>query len=76
MRKRDDENTVVADETFEEFLQKLIKDKIITSDDALSLSTVLACVDLVSNTVAGLPIRMYRHESGETEEVLDDYRLL
>lgn len=75
MRKRDDENTVVADETFEEFLQKLIKDKIITSDDALSLSTVLACVDLVSNTVAGLPIRMYRHESGETEEVLDDYRL-
>lgn len=76
MRKRDDENaTVVADESFEEFLQKLVKDKIITSDDALSLSTVLACVDLVSNTVAGLPVKMYRHSNGETEEILDDYRL-
>ena len=75
MRTREDENTVIADETFEETLRELAKDNKITSEDALSLSTVLACVDVVSNTVAGLPVRMYRRTDGETEELLDDYRL-
>jgi len=75
--KREDENTatIVADETFEETLKRLTSDSLITDEDALSISTVMACVELISSTVAGLPIKIYRSADGETEELLDDYRL-
>jgi HK97 family phage portal protein len=44
----------------------------ISKDQALNIPTVSACVELISNTVASLPIMLYRESNGKVSEVVDD----
>lgn len=44
----------------------------ITKDQALNIPTVSACVGLISDTVASLPILIYKEENGKVTEVFDE----
>ena len=59
--------------SLEELLLKagVLTDKI-TKKEALSLPSVSACVEIISNTVAILPIKLYKENNGKVEEVIDE----
>ena len=58
--------------SLEELLLKadILKDNI-TKKEALNLPSVIACVEVISNTVAVLPIKLYKEEDGKVKEVID-----
>lgn len=47
---------------------------IITREIALNIPTLAGCTELVSNTVAIIPIKLYKEVDGNIEEVKDDTR--
>lgn len=48
----------------------------ITPEQAMAVPAFASCVDFVSNTVASLPVRLYRNEAdGSTAEITKDKRL-
>lgn len=49
----------------------VLTDKI-TKKEALNLPSVSACVEMISNTVAVLPIKLYKESDGKVEEVIDE----
>lgn len=59
--------------SLEELLLKagVLTDKI-TKKEALNLPSVSACVEIISNTVAILPIKLYKENDGKVEEVIDE----
>ncbi len=69
-RKKEEEIRV----SNEAILQALITTSVITQEQALGIPSVNACVELISNSIASLPVRLYRETTGAIEEV-DDYRL-
>jgi HK97 family phage portal protein len=54
-------------------LSALLNKTTITRETALEIPTVASCVELISNTVAMLPIKLYSEENGTVKE-LKDYR--
>lgn len=56
-------------------LQAGIKQDNITRDMALNIPTLAGCVELISNTVASLPIKLYQELDGKVNEIKDDIRL-
>lgn len=46
----------------------------ITRQEATNIPTLSACVELISNTVAILPVKLYK-KKGDRVEQIDDYRL-
>ena len=61
--------------TLEELLLEagVLKDNI-TKVEALNIPSVSACVELITNTVATLPIRLYKDLNGKVTEVKGDNR--
>jgi phage portal protein BeeE len=53
-------------------LQAGLKEDTITRMMALNIPTLSACVELISNTVAMLPIKLYKVENGQVTETLDN----
>lgn len=47
----------------------------ITKEKALNIPTVEACVGLISDTVASLPIKLYEELDGKVKEVKEDIRV-
>lgn len=47
----------------------------ITKQDALNIPAVASAVRFVSETVGGIPVKLYKREENEIVEVEDDYRL-
>ena len=47
----------------------------ITRTEALNIPTLAGCVELISSLVASIPIKLYKEENGEVEEIKDDIRL-
>lgn len=47
----------------------------ITVENACEIPAVRSAVSFLAGTVSGLPIRLYRTENGQREEITDDYRL-
>lgn len=42
---------------------------------ALNIPTVQACIELIGNTIAMIPIKLYKEENGEVKEIQEDKRL-
>lgn len=63
------------------FMEKLVPDDIfavntITEDNVLKIPSAKACIDIISDTVASLPIKLYKeHKDGSVEPILIDNRL-
>ena len=59
-----------------EFLLKafIVKDNI-DREKALNIPTLYGCVELISNTISTLPIKLYKETDGKVAEIKDDIRL-
>lgn len=55
-------------------LSALISGETITREKALTLPAVSGAVDLISNCVACMPVKLYKVKQGKVEEVTDDVR--
>lgn len=55
-------------------LQALIEGEDITRDKALTLPAVSGAVDFISNSVASMPVKLFKYENGKVEEVNGDKR--
>ena len=75
--KRVEETTSTTSSTLEDLLLQagLIQD-IITRDMALNIPTLAGCVELISNTIAILPVKLYKSSREEIEEIKDDARTI
>lgn len=56
-------------------LQALINNEAITREKALTLPAVSGAVDFISNTIASMPVKLYRHKDGRVEEIERDTRV-
>jgi len=59
--------------TLEEFLlSAAISDETITTEQALNIPTVVACKEMISKTIAMLPIKLYSETDGKVTELKDN----
>lgn len=56
-------------------LQALLGNTTITKEIAMQIPAVSGAVNLIGNTVAGTPIKLYTEKDGKTEEVKNDRRV-
>lgn len=47
----------------------------ITREAALEIPTVSACISKISDTISGLPVKLYKKTDGKVTEITDDNRL-
>ena len=71
-RKREKEKILQTPEL--EVLNALIQNQPMTREKALSLPVVSGAVELISSSVASMPVRLYRTIAGRVEEVFNDNR--
>lgn len=69
-RKREAE-PIVEPQVSDALLKALLDGETITRDKALTLPAVSGAVDFISNSVASMPVRLYKIEQGKVEEVED-----
>lgn len=55
-------------------LEAIINGGSITRAQALSIPSVAANVDFISNCIAAMPVKLYKRKDGHVEEVTDDIR--
>lgn len=56
-------------------LQAKVGEDRVTKEMALNIPTLAGCLELVSNTIATLPIQLFKEENGKVTQVLDDNRV-
>ena len=56
-------------------LQALLNSEAVTREQALTIPAVAGAVDFISNTIACMPIKLYKYKSGRVEEVEGDTRV-
>lgn len=56
-------------------LTTVINGETITREQALSIPSVAANVDFISNCIAAMPVKLYKRKDGHVEEVTDDTRV-
>ena len=56
-------------------LQALLNDETITREQALTLPAVSGAVNLISNMIASMPVKLYKYKQGKVEIVDDDTRV-
>ena len=78
LKKRDAENPnpeVPGDPIVDDVLLKaLINGETITREKAMTLPAVNGAVDFISNTIAAMPVKLYKYKQGKVEELTDDPR--
>lgn len=63
------------EETLEDaLLRASLSDDCMTREHAMNVPSYAACVNMISETVSALPVRLYRARDGKLEEVRDDAR--
>lgn len=56
-------------------LSTLISGKSITREQALSIPSVAASVDFITNAIASMPVKLYKRIGGKVQEVTNDNRV-
>ncbi|MCI8285239.1 MAG: phage portal protein [Firmicutes bacterium] len=74
-RAKEPEEVILNGDALEETLRALMADRSITIKDALGVPSIAACTELISSTVAALPVRLFEKKDGVITELQDDYRL-
>jgi HK97 family phage portal protein len=57
-------------------LQALLDGETITREKALTLPVVNGAVDFISNSVASMPVKLYKYKDGKVEAKMDDPRVV
>ena len=65
---------IIEDQASDLLLQALLQNEKITRDKALTLPAVSGAVDLISSSIASMPVRLYKYTKGKVEEVDNDPR--
>lgn len=52
-------------------LRALLDNETITREKAMTLPAVSAAVDFITNSVASMPVKLYKRENGKVEEIAD-----
>lgn len=74
-RFRTRDATPVAPQIDDLLLQALLNGETITREKALTLPAVSGAVDFICNSVASMPVRLFKKEDGKVEEVTEDARI-
>lgn len=72
-RKREEQE--ITPPVSDVLLKALISGETITREKALTLPAVAGAVDYISNTVASMPVKLYKFKQGSVNEVEDDPRV-
>lgn len=56
-------------------LSALLENETITRDKAMTLPAVSSAVNFIADTIAMIPIKLYKEDNGKVEEVIDDARI-
>lgn len=56
-------------------LEALLNKEVITREKALTLPAVSGAVDFISNTIASMPVKLYKVKQGKVESLVDDTRV-
>ena len=82
LKKRDDNTTNTTDQTNTQpqdatdvLLKSLLEGKEINRKEAMTIPAVSAAVDLISNSVASMPVKLYKVKDGRVENCHDDPRV-
>nr|DAO53773.1 MAG TPA: portal protein [Caudoviricetes sp.] len=73
--KREEEKPKVEPPISDALLKALIEGETITREKALTLPAVSGAVDFISNSVASMPVKLFKNKQGKVEEVEDDARV-
>ena len=74
MRKREESEPIpeITPEVDDVLLKALLYNETITREKVLTLPSVNGAVDFISNTIASMPVKLYKHKNGKVEEIIDD----
>ncbi len=64
-----------SDITGDILLRALLGIGTITKEKALNIPSLNGCIEYISNTIAMLPIKLYKEENGKVEEIKEDSRI-
>lgn len=67
--------TAITPPVSDVLLQALINGETITREKALTLPAVSGAVDFISNSVASMPVKLYKYKQGKVEEQEGDARV-
>lgn len=73
-RRTNETERVITDQVTDALLRALIGNEAITREKALTLPAVSGAVDLISSSIASMPVRLYKRSQGRVEEVFGDPR--
>lgn len=79
----EDDEPQIREETIEEItppvndvlLSALLNNEIITREKALTLPAISGAVDFISNTIASMPVKLYKVKQGKVENLEEDTRV-
>lgn len=74
-KKERDIGTEITPEVSDVLLRALINNEVITREKALTLPAVSGAVDFISNSIASMPVKLYKHKDGNVEEQTKDVRV-
>lgn len=75
---KDDLNTreeTITPPVSDVLLKALLSNEVITREKALTLPVVSGAVDFITNSVASMPVKLYKVKQGKVEEMTDDPRV-
>lgn len=78
IEKRDESRDDLKDITppvSDVLLEALLSNQVITREKALTLPAVSGAVDFISNTIASMPVKLYKVKQGKVEALDDDVRV-
>lgn len=67
--------TTTQPEVDDVLLRALLQGEPITRENAMSVASVSAAVDFISNTIASMPVKLYKYKDGSVERRDDDPRV-
>lgn len=70
-----DETPEITPPVSDVLLKALLNNEVITRDKALTLPVVSGAVDFITNSVASMPVKLYKYKQGKVEALEDDRRV-
>ena len=75
LSKRDIDKPTIEPEVNDVLLRALLDGETITREKALTLPAVSGAVDLISNSIASMHVKLYKYKQGKVEEQENDTRI-
>lgn len=72
---RDEPTPEITPPVSDVLLSALLNNEVITREKALTLPAVSGAVDFISNTIASMPVKLYKYKQGKVENLEDDSRV-